>query len=480
MQTTCSYSLSSCGGCSARRQGIVLVAALASLLACSGNALAVEPTGWDTLSATLSQIVPPEFPDRDFLITDHGAVGDGQADCRPAFDAAIAACHEAGGGRVVVPAGNWASHGPIHLKSNVNLHLEADATILFSTQPDDYLPVVLTRFEGNDLMNYSPLIYAYEQENIAITGSGTIDGQAGPGRWWDWKGRWGGGLDHGWRGGQANQQDDSNALRQMAEDEVPMRERVFGQGHYLRPNFVQPYRCKNVLIEGITLVNSPMWIIHPVLCENVTVRDVTVNSHGPNNDGCDPESCRNVLIDGCRFDTGDDCIAIKSGRNADGRRLATPSENIIIRNCEMKDGHGGVVLGSEMSGGIRNVFAEDCRMDSPHLERAVRLKSNSMRGGFLENLYVRNIQVGQVSDAAIRINLLYDKDRGEHFPLVRNIHIENMTVGKCKYALYLMGLEDQPIQNVVIENCIFRNAKKPSIVDNVDRVTLSGVRLLPD
>jgi len=425
---------------------------------------AAETTGWDTVPAILEAIQPPTFPDRDFPVTQHGAVGDGKTDCRPAFDQAIAACHEAGGGRVVVPAGDWLVKGPIHLKSNVNLHVAAGATVRFSTDPADYLPAVFARFEGNEMMNYSPFIYAFEQENIALTGAGTFDGQAGPKFWWPWKGS----------------SSDSNALRQMGEDNVPTEKRVFGAGHQLRPNFVQPYRCKNLLVEGVTFTNSPMWILNPVLCENVTIRRVTVKSHGPNNDGCDPESCRNVLIEDCVFDTGDDCIAIKSGRNADGRRIGVPSENIIIRGCQMKDGHGGVVLGSEMSGGIRNVFVENCEMDSPHLERAIRLKSNSLRGGYLENLFVRNIQVGQVADAVVRINLNYDRDRGEHFPLVQNIFIEGVTSQKSKYPFYFAGLDGMKIRNVVLENCTFRNAAKPGVIENVEEITLRNFRLLPN
>jgi polygalacturonase len=230
-----------------------------------------------------------------------------------------------------------------------------------------------------------------------------------------------------------------------------------------------------VLIEGITVKNSPMWCVHPVLCENVTVRGITVDSHGPNNDGCNPESCRYVIIEECLFNTGDDCIAIKSGRNTDGRRLAAPSEYYLIRNCQMKDGHGGVVLGSEMSGGVRNIFVENCRMDSPHLERAIRLKSNSLRGGYLENLFVRNIEVGEVSDAVIRINLLYDRDRGEHYPAVRNIHISNVTAKKSNYPLYLMGIPERPIENVVLENCTFAGAKRPSIIENVAELTMRNV-----
>jgi polygalacturonase len=421
-------------------------------------------TGWDGVPAILAKIKPPTFADRNFAVADYGAKGDGATDCKPAFDQAIDACHAAGGGRVTVPAGDWLVNGPIHLKSGVNLNLAEGATVRFGTDPSFYLPAVFTRYEGNELMNFSPFLYAYEQENIAITGKGTFDGQGGKSAWWLWKGT---GIP------------DQNKLREVAEGDTPPRDRVFGDGHKLRPNFVQPYRCQNVLIEGVTFTNSPMWILNPVLCENVTIRNVSVVSHGPNNDGCDPESCKNVLIEGCLFDTGDDCIAIKSGRNADGRRIGVPSENIIIRDCQMKDGHGGVVLGSEMSGGIRNVFVENCRMDSPNLDRAIRLKSNSLRGGYLENLFVRNVQVGQVADAVVRINLNYDKDRGEHYPTVRNIFIDGITSEKSKFPLYFAGLENQRIENVEISNCTFRNAQRASVIEHVDQITLRNFRLLP-
>jgi polygalacturonase len=219
--------------------------------------------------------------------------------------------------------------------------------------------------------------------------------------------------------------------------------------------------------------------LNPVLCENITIRGVTVESHGPNSDGCDPESCRDVLIENCTFATGDDCIAIKSGRNADGRRIGVPSENIIVRGCTMKDGHGGVVLGSEMSGGIRNVYVEDCAMDSPNLDRAIRLKSNSLRGGYLENLFVRNIRVGQVKEAVVRINLLYEGGKGEHYPTIRNIHIENVTSNKSGRPFYFVGLENAKIQDVVIANCTFKNAAKPSVFEHVQSVTLRNFRQLP-
>ncbi len=426
----------------------------------TGFGASAQPSGWDAMPEILARIVAPEFPDRDFAITEYGATEGGQADCRPAIARAIDACHTAGGGRVVVPAGKWLTCGPIHLKSNVNLHLESGSTLLFSTDEEDYLPVVLTRFEGTELMNFSPLIYALDQENIAVTGEGTLDGQAAVGKWWNWK---------------QSTRESVNNLLQMAEAGVPVDERVFGAGFGIRPNFIQPYRCKNVLIEGITMLRSPMWEINPVLCTNVTVRGVKINSHGPNNDGCDPECCRDVLIEDCLFDTGDDCIAIKSGRNADGRRVGVPSENFIIRNCTMKDGHGGVVLGSEMSGGIRNIYVEDCYMDSPNLDRAIRLKSNSNRGGYLENMYVRNVRVGQVGEAVVRINLRYSPpESGDFPPRVNNIIIENVTSEKSMRPLYLLGLEEQPIGNVTIKNCTFNNAAEPSVIQYVDKLVLEN------
>lgn len=421
-------------------------------------------SGWATVPSILARIKEPRFAKRDFRITDYGGVGDGKVDCKSAFDKAIAACSGAGGGRVLVPKGDWLVNGPIHLKTGVNLHLAQGATVRFGTDSNFYLPAVFTRYEGNEVMNFSPFLYAYEQENIAITGAGTFDGQASKSAWWPWKG--------------AGNEDQAK-LREISAGNVPGRERVFGRGHKLRTNFLQPYLCKNVLIEGVTFINSPMWILNPVLCSNVTVRNVKVSSHGPNNDGCDPDSCRDVLIEGCQFDTGDDCIAIKSGRNADGRRIGVPSENIVIRNCQMKDGHGGVVLGSEMSGGIRNVFVEDCVMDSPNLGRAIRLKSNTMRGGYLENLFVRNIKVGQVADAVVRINLNYDKDRGKQTPMVRNIFIERITSERSKYPFYFAGLADSKIRNVVLDNCTFKNAERAGVIENVEEITLRNFRLLP-
>ncbi len=409
----------------------------------------------------LSRIHPPQFPDRVFEIAKYGAVA--EKDCTSAIAKAIAACSEAGGGRVLVPRGTFLT-GAIHLKSNVNLHLAEGAVLRFSTDPKSYLPLVYTRFESTECMNYSPLIYAFEQNNVAVTGLGTLDGQADNDHWWPWKGN----AKFGFKKGELEQQPSRAALVAMGEKDVPVSERVMGEGHYLRPNFFQPYRCNNVLIEGVTIVRSPMWEVNPVLCRNVTVRNVKIDTHGPNNDGCDPDACTDVLIDHCEFDTGDDCIAIKSGRNRDGRRVGVASENIVVQDCLMKDGHGGVSIGSEASGGVRNVFIDRCRMDSPHLERALRIKTNSYRGGAIENVFFTNTTIGQVAEAVMDIDFNYEEGKGGPFkPVVRNVVLENLTSHKSKYGLTLKGFENAPITAVHLKNCKFQNAALPDVIENV-------------
>jgi len=264
----------------------------------------------------------------------------------------------------------------------------------------------------------------------------------------------------------------------MAEQGVPVNERIFGAGHYLRPQFIQPYRCQNVLIEGVQIINSPMWEIHPVLSTNVTVRGVKISSHGPNNDGCDPESCADVLIEECDFNTGDDCIAIKSGRNADGRRLNIPTQNIIVRNCRMRDGHGGITIGSEITGGVRNLFAENCRLDSPSLDHALRVKNNAMRGGLLENLHFRKLEVGQVAHAVITIDFNYEEGaKGSFTPVVRNYTVERLVSRKSKHALDVQGLPGAPIYDLRLADCTFENVAEDSIVKNIRGATLKNVRV---
>ncbi len=452
------------------------VLAALSLALALGDAVVAHAQGaepadpWTRLPAILATIKAPVFPARDFLVTDFGAKADGTTDATEALRDAIAACASAGGGRVVVPPGEFLT-GAIHLKSGVNLHLKKGATLRFSTDPSRYLPVVKTRFEGVEMMNYSPLIYAYDQENIAISGEGTLDGQASQENWW------------GWRGGSerlpGTQGPDRDRLFKQVEDGVPVEQRIYGAGHFLRPTFIEPYESRNVLIEGVTIRNAPFWVIHPTLSRNVTIRGVTVISHGPNNDGADPESSTDVLIEDSTFDTGDDCIAIKSGRNADGRRLNRASERIVVRNSTMRAGHGGVTIGSEVSGSVRDVFALNLTMSSPELERGIRLKSNAMRGGVIENVFARDIEIGEVG-SAIDIDLLYEEGaRGEFTPTIRNVRIERMTARKANYALFIRGLPGAPVRGVTVLDSAIRGVAKGMLIQGVEDLTLRRVIIEP-
>jgi polygalacturonase len=440
-----------------------------------------EPAVWRQAERIAARVKAPDFPHRYFDITRFGAVAGGSAKATDAIRRAIAACHAAGGGHVVVPAGTFLT-GAIHLLSNVDLHLEKGATLAFSQDPADYLPVVYTRWQGIELMNYSPFIYALDQENIGITGEGTLDGQADNNHWWPWKGS----TSFGWVAGTPNQNADDTLSQQQADAGLPVEQRIFGAGHYLRPNFIQPYRCRNIVISDVTIVRSPMWEIHPVLSQNVTVRNVNINSHGPNNDGCDPESSRGVLIEGCTFSTGDDCIAIKAGKNADGRRVNVPSEDILIRNCTFADGHGGVTIGSEMTGGVRNVFAQDLQMSSPNLQIALRLKTNSLRGGFIENVHMRRTTIGQVSAQAFLIDYFYevgnDWTKYNFLPTVADITMTDVTVDKAGQPYQLIGYPSDHIEDISLTDCTFADVTTPPKVQYVDGlvlrdVTVNGVRL---
>ena len=440
------------------------------LLTTPAHATPFRVTGWDDYERVLAHIKEPTFPDRDFLITDFGAQAGAQIKATAAIADAIAAAHTAGGGRVIVPAGEWLT-GAIHLKSNVNLHVSEGAVLKFSTDPADY-PVVYTRWEGVECMNYSPLIYAWKQQNIAITGSGTLDGQADWDNWWGWNQK---------SAGQPTRQvKDRNQLIAWGEAHTPVEERIFGPGHFLRPNFIQPYHCENILIEGVKIIGSPMWEVHPVLSRNVTVRGLTIISHGTNNDGCNPESSQFVLIEDCYFDTGDDCIAIKSGRNNDGRRVDVPSENIIVRNCTMKDGHGGVVLGSECSGDIRNVFVENCTMDSPNLDRALRFKNNAVRGGILENVFMRNVTIGQVAEAVLTIDLMYEEGpNGDHLPVVRNVEIDHVTSTGSPRVMFIKGFEGAVVENIRFKNSTFNGVTSAEVLSHARKVSFDNVTINP-
>jgi polygalacturonase len=316
--------------------------------------------------------------------------------------------------------------------------------------PARYLPAVYTRFEGTECMNYSPFIYAFGKENLAITGSGTIDGQAKSGPWY---------------GMNDNSKPDRELLLKMATDGVPVEKRVFGAGHNLRPNFVQFYRSKNILVEGVTITDGPMWTVHPVLCRNVTVRGIKIVSYGPNTDGVDPESSSDVLIENVSFNTGDDSIAIKSGRNDDGRRVNVPCENIVVRHCRMgKVRRNALAIGSEVTGGVRNVYIEDCVL--AEALRGVYIKSNTQRGGVVENIWFRNVQIEDIKEPAIRIGTDYGSEKGPHVPVMRDIVFEGVRARRCGMALQISGEPNSPVTNVRLKNCTFEGMAGPDRIRN--------------
>ena len=440
---------------------------LLSLLTLCIVALTAQAKGWDDqqYKQIEQSIRMPQFADKVYDITKYGAkTTNTAAKNQKAIQKAIDKCSKKGGGRVVIPAGQKFLTAAIQLKSGVNLEVQEGAVLEFAFEPELY-PIVPTRWEGLDCWNLSPLIYAYQARDIAITGKGTIDGGGTNDTWWPWCGSKKFGMKEG---GIAQNMGARARLLKQAEDGVDMDQRRFGPTDGLRPQMINFNQCEGILIEDVTLLRSPFWVIHPLLSKDITVRAVHINNDGPNGDGCDPESCDRVLIENCFFNTGDDCIAIKSGRNNDGRQggqgrfAGTPSKNIIIRNSKFNNGHGGVVIGSEISGGCQNVYAENCEMDSPSLDRVLRIKTNSCRGGIIENINMRNITVGQCGEAVLKINTDYEPReiccRG-FYPTVRNVTMENVTCKKSKYGVMIVGYEDPKlaytVNNITVRNCQF-------------------------
>lgn len=462
-----------------RRQllGAALAGVGASLLPSAQAAMTAANPAYPAAEAEaiVRRIRLPRIPARDFAVADFGALADGKTDSSQAIARALDACASAGGGRIVLAPGTTLT-GPIRLRSNMELHVPAGARLKFIPEPARYLPPVLTRWEGVELMGYHPLIYAFEAHDIAVTGAGVLDGSADETTWWTWKGA----GRYKTAPASETQARDRERLFAMAEQGIPVQQRVFGEGSRLRPPFFQPYRCENVLVEGVTVNASPFWLMHPVECTSVTFRKVNCASHGHNNDGIDPESCVDVLIDGCTFDTGDDCIAIKAGRNADGRRIGKVCENVVIRNCHMRDGHSGVAIGSEMTGGVRRVYVQDCTMDSPHLTRVLELKSNGYRGGRIEDIHVTRITAGRVDKAFVQIWLYYEEgDGGPYVPAVARVTVTDSSAEQVYRMLVVRGRPDSPIHGLALSNIRIGNEGKPSVVLDatdvvVDRISVGG------
>jgi polygalacturonase len=417
----------------------------------------------------------PVFPGRDYVVTDFGAVEGGKTDISEAIRKAILACHDAGGGSVVIPRGKWLT-GKIHLQSNVNLHLAEGAVLWFSDNPKDYLPAVQSSWEGMECFNYSPLIYAFGCTNVALTGAGTLEARMAT--WTQWFARPPAHLE---------------ALKQLyhlASTNAPVEQRRMAVGeNHLRPQFIQFNRCRNVLIEDVKIRNSPFWTIHLLLCEDAVVRRVDISAHGHNNDGIDPEMTRNLLVEDCRFDQGDDAIAIKAGRNQDAWRLNTPTENVVIRNCTMVRGHQLVAIGSELSGGIRNVYVHDCTFtnDEQHKpQNIVFIKTNRRRGGFVENIHVENLTARstQFGVLGIETDVLYQwrdlvPTYEEKLTRIRGIYVRNVTVGETGTPFKILGDARLPVKDVFLDNITINKVHgQPHRYENAENIHETGVRIL--
>ena len=374
-------------------------------------------------------------------IRTYGAVADGETKCTDAIRKAIAAASAKGGGTIYFPPGQFLT-GPIHLQSQITLYLDAGSVLKFSTNFDDYLPMVPSRWEGIEVTNFSPLIYARNAANIAIRGRGTLDGQGKP--WWDafWR------VRSGDTGGLGKWQQEF--VRLNPHPLVAATYKTLETG-FMRPPFIQPYNCTNVLIEGVTIINSPFWTVTPLYCENVTLQAVAIHNpdSSPNTDGINPDSCRKVHISNCDISVGDDCITIKSGRDADGRRVGRPAEDYTISNCTMERGHGGVVIGSEMSGSVKNITIANCIFTGT--DRGIRIKAARGRGGVVEDVRVSNIVMRGILREAVVLTTFYEKSEpepvGERTPVFRNIHLNGIT-GDAKSAAELTGLAEMPVSDV--------------------------------
>lgn len=410
------------------------------------------------VDSIIRRIQLPVFPSYQINIAKLGAKGDSVTNNKAAFDKAMALCKKNKGGTITVPKGIYKVNGPIHFVSNVNLKLEKGAKIKFSDNPQDYLPMVLTSWEGTMLYNYSPLIYAYDCSNIAITGEGTIDGEGGK----------------TWKSFKAKENEGKNKSRDMNHNNVPLADRKFGEGSFLRPQMIQFFNCRNILVENIRIENSPFWCLHLLKSQGITVRGVSYKSRNYNNDGIDPEYAKDVLIENVTFDNGDDNVAIKAGRDHEGRaNTATPSENIIIRNCNFKGLHG-VVIGSEMSAGVQNVFVENCKTVG-YLKRGIYLKTNADRGGFIKNIFVRNIQLDEVEDCLYITANYHGEGKGFQSD-ISNVHFSDITCNKAtESGIVIQGFPEKKIKNISLKNIEIKSATNAISNENAENVLMTDV-----
>lgn len=394
-------------------------------------------------------ITVPEFKKCPaFAITDFGAEQGDKLKTSKAIASAISAANQAGGGTVVIPAGEWLT-GKVHFKSNVNLHLSNGAVLLFDDDPNDYLPAVQTSWEGMECMNYSPLIYAWKCKNIAITGFGTI--KAKMDLWQTWAGR------------PRPHMNSLKRLYDMSYLNTPVEERLMvNDTAHLRPHLIQFNRCENIRLEGFSIKNSPFWTIHTYLSKNILLRKLNVYAHGHNNDGYDPEMSQNILVENCVFDQGDDAIAVKSGRNQEGWRSETPTKNLVIRNCQVKNGHQLLAIGSELSGGIENVYLHNCKVeDGAKMFHLVFIKTNERMGGYVNNIFVKNINAGKMDFGILGIetDVLYQWKNltptyVRKLTPIKNVQLTNIKATNVKFISHIQGQKELPVENIYLKNVV--------------------------
>ena len=435
----------------------ILILIVACFLCCKPPQDSKKLSRTEKRDEILKNITPPKISANIILLTDFGAKGDSISDSKPAFDKALKACKEKNGGRIVVPPGVYILNGPIHLTDNICIELKKGAKLVFGTNPADYLPMVATSWEGTFVYNYSPLIYAYHAKNVAITGEGTIDGNGKEGfsKWYDLQGP------------------DQELSRKMNHDEVPIRDRLFGEGHYLRPQFIQFFECQNILIENVSITNSPFWSVHFLKSENITARNVKFNAFNKNNDGFDPEYSKNILIENIDFNNADDNVAIKAGRDHEGRKTAITSENIIIRNCRFKGLHG-LVIGSEMSAGVQNVFVENCTYGG-YCKRGIYLKSNPDRGGFIRDIYINDVEFGDVEDGVFITS--YYKAEGKGFVTdIHDVFVENLKFKTVSHAgLVIQGYPTKKVTNIHFSNVQIDSCSNGISFTNAEQIVFNNV-----
>lgn len=408
----------------------------------------------------VSSIQLPVFPDADFIVD---AVPDGVTDAREAINNTISMCSSSGGGRVVLRPGRYFCKGPIQLKSDVNLHLEDGCEILFSPDPKDYTPMELTVWEGTELVNYCSPINAYQCENIAITGKGVLNGQAV--------------LSPFGKGRHTRGCPQVMELRRLAFSGVPAYNRGFGENSVLPPAMLQPWGCNKILLEDITILDSPFWCIHCFYCYNVTLRRVKINSQHLNNDGFDPDCSSYILVEDCDFNCLDDAIAVKAARDKDGWRSGKKSHDIVIRNCRFSTGSGGIVIGSEMSAGVYRVYAKDIKVSDCRTLFSIR--GNLDRGGFVRDIYVDNVEADSVCQSVFFLNHRYvGLVGGNTAPKVSNVVMSNCKVRVSADAgITFHGLSQEPAQDFLFENIQIGSCPKPLILKDAGRIEFRNVSM---